>query len=153
MRLKCGPIVHKSPPLRSRPSVSKLRSRNRQYDLINVAIGWSGMGGWKPTAASEIYQTRIVCTRQQPRPRVFITAPTLVERNEESIPHRYDDSSLCLWQPAYREWQPAYWIADAVIGWTSLWLFFYELWHACGEWLGGGEHPPCQPVRVFRTES
>ena len=122
-----------------------------RFDQRGNRMVWDGR--LKPTAASEIYQTRIVCTRQQPRPRVFITAPTLVERNEESIPHRYDDSSLCLWRPAYREWQPAYWIADAVIGWTSLWLFFYELWHACGEWLGGGEHPPCQPVRVFRTES
>ena len=37
-------------------------------------------------AASEIYQTRIVSTRQQPKPCAFITAPTLVERNEEPIP-------------------------------------------------------------------
>lgn len=98
-------------------------------------------GHISPTAASDSYQTRIICTRKHPRPRVFIVAPALVELDGEEIPHRYGDNSLCLWQPAYREWRSAYWIADTVIGWASLWLFFYELWHACGEWLGGGEHP------------
>ena len=33
------------------------------------------------------------------------------------------------------------WIADTILPWTSLWLYFYELWHATGQWLGGGEHP------------
>ena len=75
------------------------------------------------------------------RPRVFVVSPTLLELRGNPIPHRYSDGSLCLWQPAYREWRPTYWIAETIIGWAALWLFFYELWHACGEWLGGGEHP------------
>ena len=98
-------------------------------------------GRLQPTAASESYLTRIICSRQRPSPRVFVVSPGLTRRNCEAIPHRYNDGSLCLWQPAYQEWQPAYWIVDTVLGWASLWLLFYELWHASGEWLGGGEHP------------
>jgi hypothetical protein len=32
-------------------------------------------------------------------------------------------------------------LADTVVPWTSEWLFFYEVWHATGLWLGGGTHP------------
>lgn len=90
---------------------------------------------------SDFYTTRIIYTRQQLQPRIFIVEPVLTERSGEAIPHLYPDGGLCLWQPAYREWRPSYWIAETIIGWASLWLFFYELWHSCGEWLGGGEHP------------
>ena len=98
-------------------------------------------GRLQPTAASERYLTRIIYLRQRLSPSVFIVSPGLTGRNCEPIPHRYSDGNLCLWQPAYREWRPTYWIVDTVLGWASLWLFFYELWHASGEWLGGGEHP------------
>lgn len=33
------------------------------------------------------------------------------------------------------------WLVDSVLLWASLWLFFYEVWLATGDWLGGGEHP------------
>ena len=32
-------------------------------------------------------------------------------------------------------------IANTIIPWTVEWLYYYELWQATGEWLGGGEHP------------
>jgi hypothetical protein len=32
-------------------------------------------------------------------------------------------------------------LADTIIPLASLWLFYYEVWFATGEWLGGGEHP------------
>ena len=31
-------------------------------------------------------------------------------------------------------------ISNTIIPWTIEWLYFYELWLATGEWLGGGEH-------------
>jgi hypothetical protein len=32
-------------------------------------------------------------------------------------------------------------IATTIIPWLSLWLYYYEVWHATGEWMGGGiEH-------------
>ena len=30
---------------------------------------------------------------------------------------------------------------ETIVPWASLWLYYYEVWHATGEWLGGGEHP------------
>ena len=100
---------------------------------------WNGQ--LQPTPASDRYSTRIIYSRRRRSPKVIVISPKLTRRNFEPIPHRYGDGSLCLWQPAYGEWNPAYWIAETVLGWASLWLFFYELWHATGEWLGGGEHP------------
>jgi hypothetical protein len=29
-------------------------------------------------------------------------------------------------------------VADTTVPWTALWLYHYEVWHATGEWLGGG---------------
>ena len=99
-------------------------------------------GALSPTPMSERYRTRILYRRNFLQPKIFVVEPALRKRRGEPIPHTYGDGGLCLWQPAYREWQPAYWIADTIIGWASLWLVFYEVWHNCGEWLGGGEHPP-----------
>jgi len=32
-------------------------------------------------------------------------------------------------------------LADTILPWASLWFFYYEIWLATGEWVGGGEHP------------
>ena len=109
------------------------------FDHRGNRMVWTGQ--LQPTVVSDAYTTRIIYTRQLLQPRIFVVTPQLCERHGEAIPHTYADGRLCLWHPAYNEWQSRYWIAETIIGWTSLWLFFYELWHACGEWLGGGEHP------------
>ncbi|MGH8092034.1 MAG: hypothetical protein ACREIF_00990 [Chthoniobacterales bacterium] len=34
-------------------------------------------------------------------------------------------------------------LADTIVPWTSRWLYFYEIWLATGEWMGGGiPHDP-----------
>jgi len=128
-------LAQQAARLRSAQPTSSVR-----FDHLGNRLVWTGR--LQPTAASDAYTTRIIYTRQQHPPRVFVVTPQLSERNGEPIPHTYGDGGLCLWHPAYHEWQSRYWIAETIIGWTSLWLFFYELWQACGEWLGGGEHPP-----------
>ena len=56
------------------------------------------------------------------------------------VPHVYRDHSLCLFYPRYQEWDyKASW-AETIIPWTSLWLYYYEIWLQTGEWLGGGIH-------------
>jgi hypothetical protein len=110
-----------------------------RFDHRGNRLIW--LGSLRPTPMSDRYTTRIIYARQQLQPRIFVVEPALVERGGKAIPHLYSDGGLCLWQPAYREWRPSYWIAETIIGWASLWLFFYEVWHGCGEWLGGGEHP------------
>ena len=46
---------------------------------------------------------------------------------------------ICLYR--YSEFNVYKLLADTIIPWTVEWLYFYELWLATGEWLGGGEHP------------
>ncbi len=77
-------------------------------------------------------------------PDVYVESPTLLDRCDETVPHLYDRdrAKLCLWHPGRGEWSAHMWIVDSVLLWASEWLFFYEVWLATGEWLGGGEHPP-----------
>lgn len=32
-------------------------------------------------------------------------------------------------------------IANTILPWTSLWLYYYEIWLGTGKWEGGGDHP------------
>jgi hypothetical protein len=41
-------------------------------------------------------------------------------------------------------------IAETILPLASIWLFYYEMWQATGEWLGGGEHPGMQEDDSFR---
>lgn len=73
------------------------------------------------------------------RPRVHVVEPQLRKNYKgEAVPHLHADSSLCLYYPKYGEWRPSLSVADTIIPWASLWLYYYEVWLAVGEWLGGG---------------
>jgi hypothetical protein len=83
-------------------------------------------------------------------PSVFVIAPDLNELSENEIPHIYHSTidahfhsavCLCLYMKKYGEWNGEKIIADTVVPWVDLWLFFFEIWLATGEWDGGGEHP------------
>ena len=137
-------LAQQATRLRSAQPSSSVRFDHRGNRMV-----WTGR--LQPTPLSDAYITRIIYTRQQLQPRVFVVTPVLTERAGEAIPHTYGDGGLCLWQPAYQEWRANYWIAETIIGWTSLWLFFYELWHVCGEWLGGGEHPPDTDIEMYNV--
>lgn len=90
---------------------------------------------------SRRYRVRIEYCKHDVTPRVYVEEPRLAKRDGEPIPHTYEGKRPCLWLPKAGEWHPDLWIAETVVPWTSLWLCFYELWHATGEWLGDGEHP------------
>lgn len=62
-------------------------------------------------------------------------------RNGVKVPHLYNDGSLCLFYPKNDEWNYKQLWLETLIPWTSLWLFYYEIWIETGEWLGGGIHP------------
>lgn len=74
-------------------------------------------------------------------PKVFVLDPELESRNGSRIPHRYRDGSLCLYLPSSNEWIPSKPIAQTIVPWACLWLYYYEVWHATGKWKGGGIHP------------
>lgn len=98
-------------------------------------------GKLRPTARSREYSFKLSYVLGH-NPDIAITDPPL-ERNfkGEQVPHVYERLRLCLFRPKYNEFTSSMYLSDTVIGWISLWLYFYELWHVCGEWLGGGEHP------------
>lgn len=76
------------------------------------------------------------------KPKMKIISPELVLNAEgRKIPHLYSSGNLCLYRPKYMEFKSSDYLADTIIPWTSLWLYYYELWHTTGEWLGSGEHP------------
>lgn len=76
------------------------------------------------------------------RPKIKITQPKLKRNfNNDKIPHVYSGNELCLYYPKYNEFTSKLPITDYIIPWISLWLYYYEIWHLTGEWIGGGFHP------------
>lgn len=53
-------------------------------------------------------------------------------------PHLYKDLSLCLYYPAFKEWNHNMYLSDTIMLWTLRWLFHYEIWKETGKWIGGG---------------
>ena len=108
----------------------KMVHRGKQYV-------WEGYV--QPTPLCERYKVRI-CYQQGDVPKVNVVSPPLVPREEDGhLKHIYPGNRLCLYTPG--EWSNETHIAHTVIPWISLWLFYYELWHATGKWLGGGHEP------------
>lgn len=85
-------------------------------------------------------------------PKVFVLDPELKRRDDAPIPHRYGDGSLCLYLPGNGEWTPSEPIAQTIVPWACLWLYYYEVWYAVGVWKGGGMHP-IPPSQLGRYQS
>lgn len=109
-------------------------------------------GEIQPTAMSAKYTVRIHYEFLN-APRANVLTPALHDRGDgQPIPHLHSGEALCLYQPRYREWRPTLFIADTIVPWAALWLYYYEVWHITGEWLGGGEHPT-PPPKPFRSSN
>ena len=73
------------------------------------------------------------------RPRVFVPGGQLRRLDQGMpVPHTYAEYEPCLYYPANAEWTPEMKIATSIVSWLVLWLMYYEIWSATGEWLGGG---------------
>lgn len=98
-------------------------------------------GVLQPTPLSREYKVVIQYELGQ-RPRVFVPGGQLQPRTKnEPIPHTYADDEPCLYDPKNCEWRPDMKIATSIVSWLSLWLTYYEVWRATGDWQGGGvEH-------------
>lgn len=106
---------------------------------------WTGI--LQPTPASDRYTVKIQYSLSDV-PNVWVISPQLLERpTGEKIPHVYGGNRLCLYLPGSGEWERTKLIAETIVPWASLWLYYYELWHATGEWLGGGIHPDVSTLR------
>jgi len=98
------------------------------------------VGNIKPTQLSEIYTIEIIYKKGR-APQVFVRDPKLKVLGGKLPPHIYSKKNLCLFYPPNNEWDSTKLISKTIIPWTSLWLFYYEIWLSTGEWLGGGYHP------------
>lgn len=102
-------------------------------------VTWIGI--IQPAQLSNDYTIKITHQLHQ-APDVYVLKPQLTNgREDQSIPHTYPGNRLCLYHPKKREWSQQMHIAETIVPWTSLWLFYYEIWRATGDWLGDGEHP------------
>jgi hypothetical protein len=132
------------------PVAAQIRDMQGRHPLLRLTAWRRGEARWsgriQPTDASATYKVTILY-RLGRRPQVFVTVPQLQRRPDADIPHRHGDGSLCLHLPD--EWDSTMSIAETIVPWAALWLYHYELWHATGEWLGGGAHPRLRP-RVAR---
>ncbi len=99
-------------------------------------------GNLKPTELSNEYLIRLVYVLGG-LPEIKVIHPPLQSNSEgKSSPHLYEGDLLCVYHPRKNEWDSSKVIADTIIPWISLWLYYYEVWLATGVWKGGGEHPP-----------
>lgn len=102
---------------------------------------WSGT--IQPTALSKEYSV-FVLYHFNKSPQVWIIGDELEKLDDDNFPHKFEIHRknkmvrICLYR--YSEFNSSKLIADTIIPWTIEWLYFYELWLATGEWLGGGEH-------------
>lgn len=115
------------------------------FPAFKVSIDQKGKrlvaeGDLQPSSASEVYRIRVLYSLDH-GPTVYIIHPKLEKRDQDNIPHTYPGNRLCLYLPRSGEWTAGKFLSETIIPWITLWLYHYEVWHATGEWLGGGEHP------------
>lgn len=95
-------------------------------------IGW--IGTLSPHAGSEYKVMVRYCGTAAPK--VYLMEPEV----RADCPHVYPaDNRLCMYWPGdfeYSKWTEDAWIADTIIPWTAVWLWYYELWLETGEWRG-----------------
>jgi hypothetical protein len=103
----------------------------------------------RPTEISHTYEVLGVIEPGW-APLVYVVDPPLQRRGEEPVPHLHSANDLCLY--VGDDWDDTMIVADTLIPWTSEWLFFYETWHATGDWLGGGMHPDRRRPRQYRRD-
>lgn len=120
---------------------------------------WEGV--LQPTSLSREYMIVVKYTLST-SPVCVVKSPDLLTLAKgKKIPHTYLNQTgikgthLCLYLPRIRqknkvsEWQPTMYIADTIIPWTSIWLFYFECWLSTGKWDGGGvEHDGSEAIEI-----
>lgn len=109
-------------------------------------------GSLQPFPFTKKYKVRINYQVGE-QPEVQVVNPSLRRRQpNESIPHTYKGDLPCLFFPPNRsEWSSEKILAETIIPWLALWLFYYETWLSTGEWQGGGEHPATDKVEKKKS--
>ena len=93
----------------------------------------------KPTMNSEDYTVKLRAKQGRKTVDIFVIHPKVEKmENGKRVPHLHADGSLCVYYPKYYEWDYKTPWTETLMPWTSLWLFYYEIWKETGCWFGGG---------------
>lgn len=122
----------------------------QQLGLLKTRYGGIGgptrdgivwQGDFTPTPLSYTYRLKIEYQKGN-YPKVYIVnpKPLPLAAGASKLPHTYDSKKqrICLFKPDLWEWTSSMSIADTIVHWAVLWMFFYESWVCTGKWLGGG---------------
>lgn len=113
---------------------------NSRCSTHRETLDWTGV--ISPTPLSDSYTINISYKKGW-NPKTYVLNPKLAVVPGKKLPHVYNQEKqyLCLYYPrGGGEWNSSMSIAITIVPWASEWLFFYELWLATGEWIGGGIH-------------
>jgi len=95
-------------------------------------------GELQPTPVSHIYGVEVLY-RVGNWPKALVPGRQLQPLEPGGkIPHTYGPVEPCLFYPSVQAWRSDMKLADTLIPWLCVWLAFYEMWRATGEWYGGG---------------
>lgn len=118
-------------------AIQGLRVRQKfpgfSYKIANGTEIFTGQ--LQPRFTSPQYVVKIVY-KLKGTPKVWVISPPL----RPDAVHLYADKHLCLYWPKEWSWTSDQSIADTIIPWTGLWLFYYELWLDTGRWLDPSSH-------------
>jgi hypothetical protein len=126
--------------------MTQIYALKRQYEFVEYKYDYKKKKfnifmKLKPTEDSITYTVELISAVGRKSVDVFVRNPDIEEMAQgRRIPHRYGNKELCLHYPEYNEWKYSDMWADTIVPWTCLWLYYFELWIATGEWLGGGKH-------------
>ncbi|WP_035568843.1 hypothetical protein [Caballeronia sordidicola] len=98
----------------------------------------------RPSPLGRNYHVRLRYKLGNP-PRVTVISPNLTSlAPDRRLPHVYYATtplSLCLYLPGSGEWDPSKSLAETIVPWIAVWLFYFEDWLLTDDWKGGGKHP------------
>lgn len=95
----------------------------------------------QPTENSVTYTVVLISRIGRRHVEIFVVNPKIEKYTKgKRTPHLYPNGSLCLYYPRDCEWDYNDDWSDTLIPWTSLWLYYYEIWLETGKWVGGGKH-------------
>ena len=98
---------------------------------FNFSLSNQKIGGESVDVIFRHYHLNIIYLHTD-APKIYIRIPSL----HENTPHLYKDSSLCLYHPSEFVWDDTKSIAQDLIPWVYMWVFYYERWLEFGEWFG-----------------
>lgn len=122
---------------------------NSICEIQKNQLVWSGI--IKPTPLSKEYKV-LLFYQLRKTPKVWIVGDELEKLDSPEFPHKFEIKEndkmvrICLYR--YSEFNSQKMLANTIIPWTVEWLYFYEMWLATGEWLGGGEHINSASVKI-----